>query len=89
MRCLRDCQHAWRRRCLLDQHTEYMSLIVPEGLRQKTAEMFFEDFWLFDQPWDFQLEAIPPELQAAIHIWHGTGDRQVGPLALDTAGRAQ
>jgi hypothetical protein len=54
-----------------------MSLIVPEGMRQKTAEMFFEDFWLFDQPWDFQLEEISPALQAAIHIWHGTGDRQV------------
>ena len=63
-----------------------MSLIVPEGLRQKTAECFFEDLWLFDQPWDFDLESISPQLQAATpHLARHRRPPGVGPLPVGTA----
>ena len=61
-------------------HPEYLDIIVPESVRQKTAAMFFEDFFLFEQPWEFDVRAIAPELQAATHVWHGTGDKQVGGI---------
>ena len=51
---------------------------MPESVRQKTAAMFFEDFFLFEQPWEFDVRDIRPEVQASMHIWHGTGDKQVG-----------
>lgn len=52
-------------------------MIVPESLRQGTAAPFWEDVWLFEQPWAFNLSNIQPHLQRSIHIWHGTGDKQV------------
>lgn len=50
---------------------------MPESLRQRTAAMFFEDLWLFGQPWDFDMRSITADVQRSIHIWHGTGDKQV------------
>lgn len=56
-----------------------MSQIVPESLRQRTAACFFQDLWLFERPWSFDLADIPAAAQQSIHIWHGTGDKQVVP----------
>ena len=58
-------------------HPEYMSSVVPESLRQRTAATFFQDLWLFERPWSFNLADIPAAAQQSIHIWHGTGDKQV------------
>ncbi len=61
----------------MEEHREYTDLIVPESLRQGNAAMFFEDIYLFEQPWEFDIRNIRPEVQRSIHIWHGTGDKQV------------
>lgn len=68
---------AWGRKCIEEEHREYTDLIVPESLRQGTAAMFFEDIYLFEQPWEFDVRNIRPEVQRSMHIWHGTGDKQV------------
>ena len=58
-------------------HPEYMTRIIPESLRQRTAANFFQDLWLFERPWSFNLADLPAHVQESIHIWHGTGDKQV------------
>ncbi len=65
------------RKCVTDVHPEYMTRVVPESLRQRTAATFFQDLWLFERPWSFKLADIPAAAQQSIHIWHGTGDKQV------------
>ena len=54
-----------------------MTRIVPESLRQRTGACFFQDLWLFERPWSFNLEDLPAHIQKSVHIWHGTGDKQV------------
>ncbi|CAL8465337.1 g4872 [Coccomyxa elongata] len=75
------------RKCIEEEHREYTDLIVPESLRQGTASMFFEDIYLFEQPWDFDIRNIRPEVQRSIHIWHGTGDKQVPWVAAEVLHR--
>ena len=65
------------RKCITEVHPEYIARIVPESLRQRTAACFFQDLWLFERPWSFDLADIPAAAQRSIHIWHGTGDKQV------------
>ena len=65
------------RKCIKEVHPEYMTRIVPESLRQRTGACFFQDLWLFERPWSFDLEDLPPHVQKSVHIWHGTGDKQV------------
>ena len=55
-----------------------MTRIVPESLRPRTGACFFQDLWLFERPWSFDLADLPAHVQRAVHIWHGTGDKQVG-----------
>ena len=55
---------------------------MPESLRQRTAATFFQDLWLFERPWSFNLADIPAAAQQSIHIWHGTGDKQVPLLTI-------
>ena len=69
------CLHC--RKCIKEVHPEYMTRIVPESLRQRTGACFFQDLWLFERPWSFNLEDLPPHVQKSVHIWHGTGDKQV------------
>jgi hypothetical protein len=71
------------RKCIQEEHREYTELIVPESLRQRTAAMFFDDIWLFEQPWEFDVRNIRRDMQRSNHIWHGTGDKQV-PSFLST-----
>ena len=54
-----------------------MTRIVPESLRQRTGACFFQDLWLFERPWPFGLADLPAHVQKSVHIWHGTGDKQV------------
>ena len=67
------------RKCIREVHPEYLTQIVPESLRQRTAAPFFQDLWLFERRWSFDLAALPAAAQRSIHIWHGTGDKQVAP----------
>lgn len=68
------------RKCIRDVHPEYMTRIIPESLCQRTAANFFQDLWLFERPWSFNLADLPAHAQKCIHIWHGTGDKQVNVL---------
>ena len=68
------------RKCIRDVHPEYMTSIIPESLRQRTAANFFQDLWLFERRWSFNLADLPAHAQKSIHIWHGTGDKQVSAL---------
>ena len=74
--CRRLSVHVCRR-CIREQHSEYLDIVIPESLRQRTAAPLFEDLWLFEQAWDFDVAAMPPVMQKTIHVWHGTGDKQV------------
>jgi hypothetical protein len=65
------------RKCINEEHKEYKDLIVPEGLRHRTSASFVDDIWLFERSYTFNMSQIRPDLQQNIHIWHGTGDKQV------------
>ncbi|KAK9801397.1 hypothetical protein WJX73_006165 [Symbiochloris irregularis] len=65
------------RQCLLQGHPEYLQLVRPESLRQRTAVGLLQDLRLFCCPWAFSPGSIPPALQQRIQIWHGTNDLQV------------
>lgn len=65
------------RQCLKTGHSEYSTTIVPQALIQQTATPWVQDLGLFSSKWSFDVRNIQPNLKPAIHLWHGTGDRQV------------
>ena len=65
------------RSCLEVSHPEYTQKIVPEALKQQNAMPWIQDLALFLSPWPFDVRQIPEALQAATHLWHGTGDTLV------------
>ena len=65
------------RQCLEHDHPEYLTLVRPESLRQKSAMGFVQDLALYFTPWSFDPAKLPSSMQRNIHIWHGTGDLQV------------
>ena len=77
------------RRCLLEGHPEYLALVRPESMRQRTATGFCQDLALYArQPWSFQPKDLPSSTTRNIHLWHGTNDMQVQPLPRCPAGYA-
>ena len=65
------------RQCLLKDHPEYLKLVRPESMRQRTATGFCQDLALYSQhPWSFQPKAMPSSTTRNVHIWHGTNDMQ-------------
>ena len=75
--------------CLLCRCTrrdgKYNMKIIPESVKQATATPVIVDLIIISKPWQFNLKDISPRLAANIHIWHGTGDLQVGAQAAHTA----
>lgn len=65
------------RQCLLQGHPEYLEVVRPESLRQRTAVGLMQDLRFFSCPWPFSPGSISPALQRHIQIWHGTNDQQV------------
>lgn len=65
------------RHCLDTGHSEYSTTIVPQALVQQTATPWVQDLGLFSSKWSFDVQQIQSNLKPAIHLWHGTGDRQV------------
>ena len=59
------------------KRTEYNLKIIPESLKQGIATPVIQDLVLLSQPWPFNISEIPDQLASTIHIWHGTGDKQV------------
>ena len=66
--------------CLAHAHGEYMTRIIPESLKQQSATPWVQDLGLFSSQWDFQVSEIEPSLKPKIHLWHGTGDKQVSEV---------
>ena len=67
------------RNCLLQQHPEYLSLVRPESMRQRTAIGFCQDIGMYSlQPWSFSPADLPSSTTRNVHLWHGTNDQQVG-----------
>ena len=65
------------RECLASGHPEYSRTIVPQALIQQSATPWVQDLGLFSSTWSFDVRDIQSNLKPAIHLWHGTGDRQV------------
>ncbi|KAK9825182.1 hypothetical protein WJX81_003767 [Elliptochloris bilobata] len=64
--------------CLDNDHPEYFQAIVPESLRQRSGAPLFEDLAIFlGEAWAYNVSSVSPQLAAATHFWHGTGDLQV------------
>ena len=59
------------------KRAEYNLKIIPESLKQGVATPVIQDLVLLSQPWPFNISEIPDQLASTIHIWHGTGDKQV------------
>ena len=58
--------------------------IVPESLRQRSGAPLFEDLAIFlGEAWAYNVSSISPQLAAAAHLWHGTGDLQARASLLD------
>lgn len=58
--------------------------IVPESLRQRSGAPLFEDLAIFlGEAWAYNVSSISPQLAAAAHLWHGTGDLQARAVSLD------
>ena len=66
--------------CLRQGHQEYTSKVVPEALRQESATPWVQDLGLFSGDWGFNVSDIEPRVKSTIHLWHGTGDRQVSEV---------
>lgn len=66
--------------CLQQGHQEYTSKVVPEALRQESATPWVQDLGLFSSNWGFNVSDIEPLVKSSIHLWHGTGDRQVSEV---------
>ncbi|KAL3154448.1 hypothetical protein ABBQ32_013916 [Trebouxia sp. C0010 RCD-2024] len=66
--------------CLQQGHQEYTSRVVPEALRQESATPWVQDLGLFSGDWGFSVSDIEPHVKPTIHLWHGTGDRQVSEV---------
>lgn len=66
--------------CLRQGHKEYMTRVVPEALRQGSATPWVQDLGLFSGDWGFNVSDIEPRVKSTIHLWHGTGDRQVSEV---------
>lgn len=66
--------------CLQQGHKEYITRVVPEALRQESATPWVQDLGLFSSDWGFKVSDIEPRVKPTIHLWHGTGDRQVSEV---------
>ena len=66
--------------CLLKGHKEYTTTIIPEALKQQSATPWIQDLGLFSGDWGFDVSDIDASIKSTIHLWHGTGDRQVSEV---------
>lgn len=66
--------------CLAHGHQEYLTKIIPEALMQETATPWVQDLGLFSGDWGFNVSDIEPSVKSSIHLWHGTGDKQVSEV---------
>ena len=66
--------------CLLKGHKEYTTKIVPEALRQQSATPWIQDLGLFSSSWGFNVSSIDTSVKSSIHLWHGSGDKQVSEV---------
>ena len=66
--------------CLLKGHKEYMTKIIPEALKQQSATPWIQDLGLFSSDWGFNVSTIDTHVKSTIHLWHGTGDKQVSEV---------
>jgi hypothetical protein len=64
-------------KCLNEGHQAYLTRIIPEALLQKSATPWVQDLGLFFSDWGFNVSEIDPSVKPTIHLWHGTGDKQV------------
>ena len=68
------------RECVNSGHEEYMDQVIPQALLQQSATPWVQDLGLFSSDWGFQVEDIDAQLKPRIHLWHGTGDKQVSEV---------
>ncbi|DBB03957.1 TPA: hypothetical protein ACH3X1_013029 [Trebouxia sp. C0004] len=64
-------------KCLDEGHQAYLTKIIPEALLQESATPWVQDLGLFSGDWGFNVSDIHPSVKPTIHLWHGTGDKQV------------
>ena len=64
-------------KCLSHGHQEYLTRIIPEALLQGSATPWVQDLGLFSSHWGFNVTDIDASVKPSIHLWHGTGDKQV------------
>ncbi len=64
-------------KCLDASHSEYLTRIIPEALLQQSATPWIQDLGLFSSDWGFNVSDIDAKVKPSIHLWHGTGDKQV------------